>query len=54
VIRGRRVPVSLVAEEAQDPEGLELLHADYELTDDEISDAKRWTEVPRSFELAAA
>jgi uncharacterized protein (DUF433 family)/DNA-binding transcriptional MerR regulator len=54
VIRGRRVPVSLVAEEAKGPEGLELLHDDYELTDDEIGDAKRWTEVTRSFELAAA
>jgi uncharacterized protein (DUF433 family)/DNA-binding transcriptional MerR regulator len=53
VIRGRRVPVSLVAEEAGTPDGLELLHDDYGLTDDEIADAKRWTEITHSFLLAA-
>jgi uncharacterized protein (DUF433 family)/DNA-binding transcriptional MerR regulator len=52
-IRGRRIPVSLVAEAAQDRDGLEILHEDYELGDDEISDAERWTEITRSFSLAA-
>lgn len=53
VIRGRRVPVSLVAEVAEDPAGVELLQEDYELTDAEIADARRWTEVTRSFAFAA-
>jgi len=49
VIRGRRVPVSLVAEAATDAEGLEILHEDYDLSEDEIRDARRWTEITRSF-----
>lgn len=49
VIRGRRVPVSLVAEAATDAEGLEILREDYNLSDDEIGDARRWTKVTRSF-----
>lgn len=53
VIRGRRVPVSLVAEAAQDPDGLAVLREDYELSKDEIEDASKWTEVTRSFSLAA-
>lgn len=53
VIRGRRVPVSLVAEAASDAAGLSVLQDDYELSEDEIRDAERWTEVTRSFALAA-
>jgi uncharacterized protein (DUF433 family) len=53
VIRGRRVPVSLVAEASRDPEELEILREDYELSDDEIRDAQRWTEVTESFAAAA-
>jgi uncharacterized protein (DUF433 family) len=53
VIRGRRVPVSLVAEAADDADGLEILREDYQLTDGEIADAKRWTDITRSFSLAA-
>jgi uncharacterized protein (DUF433 family)/DNA-binding transcriptional MerR regulator len=53
VIRGRRVPVSLVAEAARAAEGLSILRDDYDLSDDEIRDAERWTEVTRSFALAA-
>jgi len=49
VIRGRRVPVSLVAEAAEDPEELEILREDYQLEDAEIRDAQRWTEVTESF-----
>lgn len=53
VIRGRRVPVSLVADASTDAEGLAMLREDYDLTDDEISDARRWTDVTRSFGAAA-
>lgn len=53
VIRGRRVPVALVADAANDPNALEMLVDDYGLSEVEISDAKRWTEVTRSFGLAA-
>ncbi len=49
VIRGRRVPVSLVAEAAENADGLAVLHQDYDLSDAEIADATRWTEVTRSF-----
>jgi uncharacterized protein (DUF433 family) len=41
-IRGRRVPVSLVAELAAAPDGLEILRDDYELDDDQVADARRW------------
>jgi uncharacterized protein (DUF433 family) len=53
VIRGRRIPVSLVAEASRDPEELAILREDYELSDDEIRDAQRWTEVTESFAAAA-
>jgi len=52
VIRGRRVPVALVAEAANEPEGLEILREDYELSDDEIQDAKRWAATTQRY-LAA-
>ena len=41
-IKGRRVPVESVAALAKTPEGVEILHDDYELTDTEIRDAERW------------
>jgi uncharacterized protein (DUF433 family) len=53
-IRGRRVPVSLVAELAVQDDGPEALSEDYGLNQAEINDAQRWTEVTRSFALAAA
>lgn len=42
VIRGKRVPASMVAELADREDGLEILHEDYDLTDPEIRDAQRW------------
>ncbi len=54
VIRGRRIPVFLVAEAAEEPEGLEILYGDYDLSDDEIQDAQRWTEVTRGYLAIAA
>jgi uncharacterized protein (DUF433 family) len=53
-IRGRRVPVSLVAELAEQDDGIEALQEDYGLEQAEIDDARRWSEVTRSFALAAA
>lgn len=52
-IRGRRVPVSLVAELADEEDGPEALREDYDLEPAEIKDARRWTDVTRSFALAA-
>jgi uncharacterized protein (DUF433 family)/DNA-binding transcriptional MerR regulator len=42
VIRGTRVPVSMVAELASHPQGMTLLHADFALRDEQIGDARRW------------
>jgi uncharacterized protein (DUF433 family)/DNA-binding transcriptional MerR regulator len=53
-IRGRRVPASLVAELAGEPDGLDILHEDYELDDDQISDASAWWRVTSGFEKVAA
>jgi uncharacterized protein (DUF433 family) len=41
-IKGRRVPAAKVAALAGTPQGVEILHEDYELADVEIADAKRW------------
>jgi uncharacterized protein (DUF433 family)/DNA-binding transcriptional MerR regulator len=49
-IRGRRVPVSLVAELAETANGNEILHEDYDLSADEIHDAVRWWEKTISYE----
>lgn len=53
-IRGRRVPVSLVAELATRPDGAEILHEDYDLDDEQIRDARRWWDVTTRFEQAVA
>ena len=50
VIRGLRVPASMVAELAARPDGIETLHEDFDLKDEEIEDARRWwraTTAPR-------
>lgn len=52
-IRGRRIPVSLVAELAAQDDGPEALREDYDLSEAEIHDAQRWTEMTQSFALAA-
>jgi uncharacterized protein (DUF433 family)/DNA-binding transcriptional MerR regulator len=54
VIRGRRVPADEVAQIAETPEGLEVLHEDYELRDEEIRDAQRWWHVASAYEPQAA
>lgn len=53
-IRDKRVPASMVAELAEQPEGVEILHEEFDLTDEEIRDARRWWEVTTGFEQAAA
>jgi uncharacterized protein (DUF433 family) len=52
-IRDRRIAAEDVAEMAARPNGFALLRADYELTDDEINDARRWWAVVREYEQAA-
>jgi uncharacterized protein (DUF433 family) len=47
VIRGRRIAAQEVAELAADRE---LLHADYDLTDEQIGDAVLWWETVQGFE----
>lgn len=51
-IRGRRIAVEDVAEMADAPGGFDVLRDDYELTDEQIEDARRWTRATR--ELVAA
>jgi uncharacterized protein (DUF433 family)/DNA-binding transcriptional MerR regulator len=49
VIRGKRVPVSLVVELAGTIDGDETLREDYDLTADEIHDARRWWDAITSY-----
>jgi uncharacterized protein (DUF433 family)/DNA-binding transcriptional MerR regulator len=53
-IRGRRVAAELVAELADKPDGVEMLREDYDLSEEQIDDARRWWRTTRSFDLAAA
>jgi len=53
-IRGRRVPVSLVAELAVAPGGQDVLFEDYDLSPAEIQDAVRWWQATVEYEQAAA
>ena len=54
VIRGRRVSAEVVAQIAETPGGAEVLREDYELTDEEIRDARRWWQVARTYVPEAA
>lgn len=53
-IRGRRIAAQDVAEIASDPGGVELLQDDYDLTEQEIADARRWWREVRRLEAEAA
>lgn len=53
-IRGRRVPVSLVAELADTTDGDEILREDYDLSADEIHDAVRWWRHTATYDRVAA
>jgi uncharacterized protein (DUF433 family) len=52
-IRGKRVPASMVAELADRPDGPEILREDFDLSDDEIRDARRWWSAASRFDEAA-
>jgi uncharacterized protein (DUF433 family) len=52
VIRGRRLAAEEVALLAATPGGRDVLHADYELSAEQIDDAVRWWETARGFEAA--
>ncbi len=54
VIRGLRVSASMVAELAARPEGVEILHEDFDLDDEQIRDARRWWDATTAFERVAA
>jgi uncharacterized protein (DUF433 family) len=53
-IRGRRIAAQDVAETANDPGGVELLRDEYDLTEHEIADARRWWREVRRLEAEAA
>jgi uncharacterized protein (DUF433 family)/DNA-binding transcriptional MerR regulator len=53
-IKGRRVPVSLVAELAITPDGEEVLQDDYGLSPAEVSDAVRWWQTTAKYERVVA
>jgi len=52
VIRGTRVPVSMVAELAAHTQGLRILHDDLGLRDEQVDDARRWWDAATGFEAA--
>jgi uncharacterized protein (DUF433 family)/DNA-binding transcriptional MerR regulator len=52
-IRGRRIPAEKVAHLAETPAGTTELFEDYQLTRDEVRDAKRWWNAASRFEEAA-
>jgi DNA-binding transcriptional MerR regulator len=53
-IRDRRIAARDVAEIAETEGGITDLRAGFELTDDEITDARRWWQVAREYEFAQA
>ena len=53
-IRGRRVPVEMVAELGKTDHGVEVLRDDYDLTPAQIRDAQRWWDAVRGFERPVA
>ena len=54
VISGKRVPVEVVAELAEGPEGREALREGYDVTQEEIDDARAWWTAAQAFESVAA
>lgn len=52
-IKGRRIAAEFVGQLAAQPGGIEILTEDYELTDEEIADARRWWAAVQQYELAA-
>jgi uncharacterized protein (DUF433 family) len=52
-IKGRRVPVALVAELAAEDDGPTILQEDYDLSPEQIKDAVRWWKASSAYENAA-
>jgi DNA-binding transcriptional MerR regulator len=52
-IKGRRIAAEFVGQLATRPGGVDILKEDYELSDEEIADARRWWETVQRYELAA-
>ena len=52
-IRGRRVPVEVVAQIADEPGGIDELREGFDLNDDEINDARQWWQAVREYAEAA-
>jgi len=52
-ILGRRVPVEVVAQIAEEPGGIDELHEGFDLSDAEISDARQWWHAVREYAEAA-
>jgi uncharacterized protein (DUF433 family) len=52
-ISGRRVPVEVVAQIADEPGGIDELHEGFDLNDDEINDARQWWQAVREYAEAA-
>jgi uncharacterized protein (DUF433 family)/DNA-binding transcriptional MerR regulator len=53
-IRGKRVPIAVVAELAGTIDGEEILREDYALVPDEIHDAQRWWDLVAAYDRPAA
>lgn len=53
-IRGTRVPAEMVAQAAERPDGIEVLHEGFDLSDEQIADARRWWKATQEFERRAA
>ena len=51
-IKGRRVPVALVAELATEEDGQAILREDYDLSPEQIKDAVRWWKASSAYEIA--
>ena len=52
-IRGRRVPVEVVAQIADEPGGIDELRKGFDLSSDEINDARQWWQAVREYAEAA-
>jgi uncharacterized protein (DUF433 family)/DNA-binding transcriptional MerR regulator len=52
-VKGTRVPAELVAHLARTPEGRHTLKRDYDISDKQMTDARRWWEAVEGFAAAA-
>jgi len=52
-VKGTRVPAELVAQLARTPEGRQTLKRDYDISEKQMTDARRWWEAVEDFAAAA-